>query len=175
MNERTVAYDRTTIALHWATAGLVAALWVSGQTADWFPDHSLANSGVWSVHVVGGFALAVVLGWRLAWRGTGGRRLPSIDAGAARIAAKAIHHLLYGLLLTVVALGVINAFLRGYSLFGLVSLPQLGERAWRRPITEWHGLAANALLGLAFFHAAAALGHHYVWKDGVLRRMLPNG
>ena len=43
--------------------GLVAALWVSGQTADWFPDHSLANTGLWSVHVVGGFALAVVLGW----------------------------------------------------------------------------------------------------------------
>jgi cytochrome b561 len=43
----------------------------------------------------------------------------------------------------------------------------------RRPITQWHGLAANILLGLALFHAAAALVHHYLWRDGVLGRMLP--
>ena len=66
MNASVAAYDRTTIALHWATAGLVAALWVSSQTADWFPDGGLVNTRYWSVHVVGGFALAVVLGWRLA-------------------------------------------------------------------------------------------------------------
>jgi len=35
------------------------------------------------------------------------------------------------------------------------------------------GLAANVLLGLALFHAAAALVHHYFWQDGVLGRMLP--
>jgi len=34
MSVATPAYDRTTIALHWATAGLVAVLWASGQTAD---------------------------------------------------------------------------------------------------------------------------------------------
>ncbi len=174
MEVGTPAYDRTTIALHWATAGLVTVLWVSGQTADWFPDGGLINTNYWSVHVVGGFVLAVVLGWRLAWRKTGGRRLPPADAGAVHVFAKATHFLLYGLLLTVVALGVINAFVRGYSLFDLVSLPQVGDRTWRRPITEWHGMAANILLGLAFFHAAAALVHHYAWRDGVLRRMLPS-
>ena len=66
-----------------------------------------------------------------------------------------------------------NAFVRGYNLFDLVSLPQVGDRAWRRPITHWHGLAANILLGLALFHAAAALVHHYLWHDAVLKRMLP--
>jgi cytochrome b561 len=39
--------------------------------------------------------------------------------------------------------------------------------------TEWHGLAANILLGLATLHAAAALLHHYVMKDTVFSRMLP--
>ncbi len=73
----------------------------------------------------------------------------------------------------VVGLGVVNAFVRGYNLFDIMSLPQLGDRALRRPITHWHGLAANILLGLALFHAAAALVHHYLWKDGVLGRMVP--
>jgi cytochrome b561 len=87
--------------------------------------------------------------------------------------AKATHHGLYLLLLIVIVLGVVNAFVRGYNLFDLASLPQIGDRALRKPITNWHGLAANVLLGLAGLHAAAALFHHYVIRDSVLGRMLP--
>ena len=87
--------------------------------------------------------------------------------------AKATHYGLYLLLLTVVTLGVVNAFVRGYSIYDLFHLPQVGDRAWRRQITDWHGLAANIVLALAGFHAAAALTHHFLWHDGVLGRMLP--
>ena len=166
-------YDRTTIALHWATATLAVLLWIIGQTADWIPDGPV-NNAYWSVHVVLGFGLAIVLLWRVLWRGFGGRRLPAADIGMLHVFAKATHHLLYVLLLAAVVLGVINAFVRGYNLFSLISLPQIGDRALRRPITQWHGLAANILLGLALFHAAAALVHHYVWRDGLLGRMLPS-
>lgn len=168
---RTV-YDRTSIFLHWAAAASVAVLWIIGQTADWIPDGPV-NTAVWSVHVVLGFVLAAILAWRIVWRASRGRRLPPADSGALQVFAKLTHYLLYALLLIVVALGVANAFVRGYNLFDLVSLPQVGDRAWRRPITHWHGLAANILLGLALFHAAAALVHHYLWQDAVLKRMLP--
>lgn len=167
-----VVYDRTTIALHWVTAASVVVLWIIGQTADWIP-HGPANTAVWSVHVVLGFGLAAILAWRIGWRFSGGRRLPAADAGMLQAFAKLTHYLLYALLLVVIVLGVVNAFVRGYNLFDLVSLPQVGDRAWRRPITNWHGLAANILLGLALFHAAAALVHHYLWHDGVLKRMVP--
>jgi cytochrome b561 len=86
--------------------------------------------------------------------------------------AEAAHYALYAFLLIVVTLGIVNAFVRGYNLFDLTHVPQIGDAALRRPITHWHGLAANVLLGLAFFHALAALAHHYVLKDDVLRRML---
>ena len=36
-----------------------------------------------------------------------------------------------------------------------------------------HEVLGQAVLGLAFIHAAAALWHHYVRKDDVLTRMLP--
>jgi cytochrome b561 len=165
-------YDATTIMLHWFVAISVAILWVIGQTADWLPHGALA-SGYWSIHVVLGFALAAALIWRIVWRGFAGARLPPADSGLLGIIAKAVHYLLYVLLIVVLALGVINAFLRGYHLFGLIALPQIGDRAMRRPITDWHGLAANILIGLAFLHALAALAHHYVMRDGVLRRMMP--
>jgi cytochrome b561 len=165
-------YDSTTIALHWFVAISVALLWVIGQTADWLP-HGALNTACWSVHVVLGFVLAAAVIWRIVWRSGGGSRLPPADAGLLGLAAKGVHYLLYILLLIVLTLGVANAFLRGYNLFDLVSLPQIGDRALRRPVTNWHGLAANILLGVAFLHAMAALGHHYVMRDGVLRRMMP--
>jgi cytochrome b561 len=40
-------------------------------------------------------------------------------------------------------------------------------------IGGYHALAANALAILAGLHAAAALFHHYVMRDDILRRMLP--
>jgi cytochrome b561 len=49
----------------------------------------------------------------------------------------------------------------------------MGDPALPGPITNWHGLAANVLLGLALLYAAAALLHYYVFRDGVLRRMIP--
>lgn len=168
-----IRYDRTTIALHWATALLVAILWILGQTADRFPDHGWANVALWSTHVVLGFALAALIVWRVGWRSTRGRALPAADTGALHALAKATHSGLYLLLATVVALGIVNAFVRGYSLYGLVHLPQVGDRAWRHPVTQWHGLAANVVLALAGFHAAAALVHHTVLGDGLIARMTP--
>lgn len=167
-----MVYDRTTITLHWATATLVPVLWVLGQTADWFPDGPV-NTAVWSVHVTLGFAITGVLAGRIAWRASNGRGLPAADSGALQFLAKATHYLLYGLLIVVALSGVINAFVHGYDMFDLFNLPQVGDLAWRRPITQWHGLAANILLGLALFHASAALLHHHLWRDGVLGRMLP--
>ena len=166
-------YDRTTVTLHWLTAALVAVLWLVGQTADNFLDGGVANTTLWSTHVTLGFALALALVLRVVWRVGPGVALPAADRGPLHIVAKTIHYLLYLLLITVVGLGVVNAFVRGYSLFNLFHLPQVGDRAWRRPITDWHGLVANALLAVALFHALAALVHHYVWRDGLLHRMLP--
>ena len=171
MQSRDETYDRATIVMHWVTVALVVVLWIIGQTADWIPDGPL-NTGVWSVHVVVGFLFAALIVLRMAWRVSGGRHLPDVDRGLLLVLAKLTHYLLYALLVTVVILGVVNAFVRGYNLFDLVSLPQIGDRAWRKPITQWHGLAANILLGLAAFHAAAALFHHFIWRDGVLGRML---
>ncbi|MBZ6078773.1 cytochrome b [Microvirga puerhi] len=163
-------YDRMTIALHWITAALVVVLWIFGQTADLFPRGPL-RTGVWSLHVTLGFALALVLIFRVFWRAGPGRALPAADPGLLHLIAKVTHYLLYLLLGVAVVLGIANAFVRGYNLFGLWTLPQLGDPALRRPITGWHELAANGIMIVALIHAGAALMHHYLWKDGVLQRM----
>ncbi len=163
-------YDPTTIVLHWLTAVLVSALWLVGQTADFIPDGPL-NTAVWSCHVVFGFVLAALLVFRVYHRLTNGRRLP--PTRAFNKFAVATHLLLYALLGVVVILGVANAFVRGYNLFDVVSLPQIGDKDLKKPITEWHGLLANVTLALAGLHAVAALVHHYAFGDAVLARMIP--
>lgn len=166
------AYDRGTIALHWLTAGSVIGLWLVGTFLEALVPKGALRSGVWSAHFDFGFLLTGLVVALLVWRRTQGRRLPVEDPGSLHRVAKATHAALYLLLVVIVGLGIADAFVRGVSL-GPVSLPKLGDPDWRRPLTHWHGLAANILMALALFHAAAALVHHYLWHDGVLRRMLP--
>jgi cytochrome b561 len=168
--EALVRYDTATIVLHWTTALLEAALWILGQTNGWWPRGPF-RSGLWSVHVVLGFALTATLATRVLWRIGPGRALPSANDGVLRLLARATHTGLYGLLILVAGLGLADALVRGFVLFGTVPLPQVGDREWRGPINHWHELAANAVVVVAGLHAAAGLFHHYARKDAVLRRM----
>lgn len=169
-------YDPTTIWLHWTTVGLIVVLWIIGQTADWAPSGPF-RTGLWSIHVMLGFAMAFVLLTRVAWRAHFGRTLAPADTGVLYAIAKITHYALYILLGAVVLLGIANALYRGFSLFGVWSLPQIGtnETATRRAINEWHELAANLTVLVACLHGVAALVHQYVWRDHLLERMKPSG
>ena len=172
INGGNAKYDGATIFLHWITFLLVFALWVIGQTADWLPKGP-GRTAYWSVHVIVGFALLTLVIYRIGWRTLAGRRLSDADAGIVGVLGSAAHYALYLLLAIVLALGVAAAFVRGFNLFGVAALPQLGDPDLKKPITHWHELGANILMGLVVLHAAAALVHHFAFRDGVLRRMMP--
>ena len=69
---------------------------------------------------------------------------------------------------------IANASARGDQFFDWFTIPKLvpGVAELKKTIEELHGSFANFLLLLAGLHALAALVHHYVLRDGVLRRML---
>lgn len=167
-------YDRLSIVLHWVTAGLVAILWTLGQTIDFFP-RGAPKIDARSVHITLGATLALVLLVRVLWRAGAGRKLPLANAGWLGVAAKAVHYGLYLLVGATVLLGIGNAWQRGDVLFNLYRIPQLipGDVALRRALEGLHGDFADAVLIVAGLHAAAALAHHYLLRDKVLRRMLP--
>jgi cytochrome b561 len=169
-----LAYDRRTIVLHWLSAALIAALWLAGQSIDWFP-RGTPRVMARSLHIGLGALLGLLLLWRLNWRRGGGRQLPPAQAGLGGRTAIGVHHLLYLLALLTVLVGLACVWIRGDNLFNLVTVPAFdpGNKALRHDAVELHELLANALLILAGLHAAAALWHHRVLKDGVLRRMWP--
>jgi cytochrome b561 len=170
-NDVVAHYDPVTIRLHWATAGLASLLWVMGQTTGWLPRGPL-RVNVWSVHILLGVCLALVLVARIVWRGRSGRRLPAAHGGLLQVLAKGTHYLLYLLLIAVVGLGLTNAFAHAFPMFNAWALPGIGDKDFRHMVNHWHELAANAVMIVALLHAAAALFHHYVLRDGVLDRML---
>ena len=92
-------------------------------------------------------------------------------------AGRLVHYVLYALLVAVPVSGIVLQFARGDALplFGLAEIvsPWTRDRAFARSVKEIHEVAANALLILAAFHAAAALVHHWVLRDRTLLRMLP--
>ena len=114
---------------------------------------------------------------RVALRLRAGRLSP---AGAAsrlgRIAAALVHLALYALLLALPLLGwaLNDALGKPAHLFGM-ALPALvgADEDLADALLGWHQDAAWLLLALVLLHAAAALWHHFVLRDGVLRTMLP--
>lgn len=167
-------YDRATLCFHWITALLVIEQWVGAQLIDDFAK-GFPRVAARSVHITFGFILGVVLIARILWRGTGGRHLPPADRGFLHVIAKGTHYLLYALLATIVPVGIFLVWVQGDSYFGLFSVPTFpgADKILRHTVGEIHEWLANTILIVAGLHALAALFHHYVWRDDVLRRMLP--
>ena len=171
-------YDRTSIWLHWATALLVVVQFAMAEVWDWFPKptrHTMEG-----VHVSLGILLAAVIVARLAWRLIPGHQVESLESGAVKLASKAVHYLLYALLVAQASLGFLWRWAQGepLSFFGLFVIPspvEAADRATRRTYHEWHENVGWAIVILAAGHAFAALYHHYALRDRVLVRMLPRG
>ena len=170
------SYDRGTIALHWLTAGgwwSRSSFWLRAGASS---RATSAKAGQ-SLHISLGILLAAVLVVRLLWRGTRGRRLPPATTGLQHWAAKAAHLAIYGLLVAQAALGFLFRWAQGepFLFFGLFSIPSpfVFEPGMARMFGGLHDTVAWTIIVLAGLHAAAALVHHNVLRDGVLRRMLP--
>lgn len=174
------SYGAVPQALHWLTVGLVALAWALGTFDDVLPKGAARASGLF-VHIFAGMAILAVLIVRLLWRIVD----PPPPAEATMLGAwldragRLAHYALYALLVAAPVAGIVLQFARGDALplFGLAEIasPWTADRAFARSVKEVHEVLANALVILAAFHAAAALVHHWVFRDRTLTRMLPHG
>jgi cytochrome b561 len=172
----TPRYDVTTICLHWATAALVVVLWGIGQTIDFFPRGELRD-GYRTLHFACGATLVAVVFVRLMWRISGGRKLPNASAGLLGQATALVHRLLYAMLVSTLSLGLFNLWERGDMISFVGRVPAFDpDNKWlRETVEDLHALSANWIMILAGLHAAAALFHHFILRDGLLRRMSLRG
>jgi cytochrome b561 len=175
-NAREPGYGAVAKSLHWLIAALlVAQFWVA-----WTMPHIRRDTkpeDLIAVHLSLGAIILLVVVVRLAWRLT--HRVPLLSDDLPpwqHRAAQALHALLYLILVLLPVQGWANANARGWdvAIFG-VTLPKI--MATRSPLGmtlgDIHQTVAIVLLVLVGLHVLAALYQHFVRRDHVLLRMLP--
>ncbi|MCP8940297.1 cytochrome b/b6 domain-containing protein [Alsobacter sp. SYSU M60028] len=167
-------YDSVSRTFHWTMAALVLGLMALGLAVDAFPRDW--ERGVVQVHVAFGAITLLLLVLRVAWRLTHAAP-PVSEAGGALMAllAKVGHLGLYVVVAAVLVAGLATAFSRGLPIdFGIFSIPSpiAADRALARPTKEVHELLSWALMAMVAVHAAAAVWHERVLRDGTMQRML---
>jgi len=169
-------YTSTAIVLHWLIAVLIVGgftlglsmvgLPLSRQKLQWYAWHKWIGITV--------FLLSCA---RVAWRWTHAPPPPPPMPSWQVRAAALSHGLLYVLLLVIPISGWLYSSATGVQVvyLGLVPLPDLvpKDKALAAVLQTCHVGLNFTLLTLVCLHAAAALHHHFIGRDTVLRRMLP--
>jgi cytochrome b561 len=169
--------------LHWLMAGLVVIQIVAGlvmvyEGAEGSLVVRLAEAlSLYDGHKLLGLVLLALVVVRLAYRirvGTPADE-PTLEPWQ-REASHLVHAWIYLLLIVVPLLGWAGVSLYpAVVLFGSFSIPAIlsPDRDASAAVLAAHRYGAFALIGLIGAHVGAALYHHYVRGDDVLRRMLP--
>ena len=131
-----------------------------------------------NLHASLGVLLLALTAARLGWRAVVPGPAPS-GSRLMQLAAKAMHLALYAMLVAVPISGVLMMAAKGraFDVFGLFTVPPLmaTDRAFGESLEEAHEMLSYLMLILVGLHAAAAVFHQAILKDGVLGRMLYRG
>lgn len=163
--------------LHWLMALLIIGLGLVGLYMTDLPN-SAQKVRIYALHKSVGLTVLALLLLRLAWRLADRRpdELPMPHWQA--LAARAVHVLLYLLMLVLPLSGWLYNSASGYALqwFGLFNLPSLSggaDAALKATAHAVHEYGFYVLVLALLAHAGAALKHHFVDRDDTLIRMLP--
>jgi cytochrome b561 len=155
-------YTVTQISLHWLIAALVLFQLLFGESMEAAVDaaeegEAVSGSDLWlsGAHYWVGISILCLVALRLALRLTS--KTPNVRPTTLMDwAATTLHWLFYALLFLVPVSGLLALYVND-------------------EIGDIHKLAKPVFIVLIAMHAAAALYHQFVVKDGALRRMLVPG
>ena len=168
-------WGSVSIGLHWLTALVIIGLSIVGLIMTELPN-SPFKMQVYALHKSFGLTVLALTLLRLAWRFLAGTPDNLPGSRLQQLAAKAVHGLMYFLLLAMPLSGWLFNSAAGFPLrwFNLVQLPKFFtgyNPALKELAHELHETGFYLLAALLLVHAGAALFHHYVFKDDTLKRM----
>jgi cytochrome b561 len=178
-NPSAARYSRGAIALHWIIALLIVTNFGLAWVAEDLPDEQ--RYALIGNHKAIGIIVLLLTGLRIIWRLTH-KAPPLVDTLKAWEAAlsKVTHALFYLLMLAIplAGWGLSSAYGKGkpVSIFGLFNFPALPVASDKPTVGmfgELHEITTTIMLVLLALHVGAALKHHFIDKDGTVRRMVP--
>lgn len=162
---------------HWLVAALIFVQIVLGLAAvSWPLSPAKLNLFVWHKSI--GMTVLLLVALRLLWRLThSAPALPQDMPAWERLAARASHLLLYLAMIGLPLSGWVISAASGipFRIFGTMPLPEIVavDKQTAEIATQAHHALIYVLVILLVAHIGAALRHHYVKRNDVLRRMLP--
>jgi len=171
-------FDQISVALHWLTVLLIVVQFTTAWLREAVDHETSLAVAILTIHRSSGVLTWIIGLGRLVWRHNFAH-LPPFPNSMPKLQqtiAKANEYGLYILLFVQPITGLGRVLFRGhpFELF-FWEVPALLEQnpEIRNLFIGAHELGAKALLALIGLHAAAALFHRVVLRDGVLQRMLP--
>lgn len=174
LKNSSLRYGKIAIIIHWIMALLLIGLLILGLYMVGVPI-SLEKLKLYGWHKEYGILALMLVIFRIFWRIT--NELPSLNIPTLeRIAARTVHWAFYIFMFALPISGWLITSAAGLpvSFFGLFVLPNLvspnpKSLGLYQEIHKWlsYGLIATLCL-----HIAAALKHHFINKDDILKRML---
>jgi len=170
-------YDRFMQFVHWITLLFLTATFATAWLIR-YADTREQVIGLLELHRSLGLTILCITACRLMWRLVA--RIPPLPQDLPRLqrfAARANEYALYTLLFLQPSLGFLhsNAAGKPVVVYFLGAIPSLlaTDKILARQIFMAHDVVAKLLLGLITLHVIAALFHHFIRSDDVLRTMLP--
>ncbi len=171
------SYGAVSKSLHWLIAALILTLLGLGLYMKGLPDDP-AKFKIYALHKSLGITVLAFALCRILWHLTAGRpELAATLKPAERFLAKAVHGLLYVLMVAMPLSGILmsNAANFPVGAFGLFILPPLiaPNQTFAHMLAEAHEFMGWTLLCTVGLHVAGALKHFVIDRDQTLQRMLP--
>jgi cytochrome b561 len=162
---------------HWLTVVLVGTAYIISPGGSEQRVYAAAADFSRQLHETIGIAVFALVLLRILWRLMEPTPETPPMARWMKHAASATHLGLYALLLATPLTAIAGAWLEAHplTLFGIGTIAPLLPPAHDlgQTVAYIHTILGNAIIWLAGFHAAAALFHHFILRDDVLRSMLP--
>lgn len=179
MQSSRAGYGGAARLFHWLTAFLIIVMFAMGWYMADLEFTDPEKFRLYQIHKSLGITIFVIAVVRLVWRLTHkAPPWPAHMSSLERFAAAGAHWALYGLILLQPVIGVLQSNAANFPIvfWDKVELPTLiGPNEWLGDALAWaHYILAVGLAGLILLHVAAALRHHVLLKDDVLRNMMPS-
>lgn len=173
-------YSTALVAVHWFMALLMVAVFASIELRVLYAKGTEMRDAMKALHFMLGMGVLLMVLLRLAARWNSPKPVEAAASPAQtwahRLAAMG-HLALYGFMLLMPLAGwlALSAAGKPIPFFGL-ELPALmgPNKTFAHDIKELHEAVGQLGYWLIGVHVAAALGHHYIIKDGLMSRMALN-